>query len=220
MVRKVSSAVIARLPRYYRFLTDLQLEGTERISSEELSRIMGVTASQIRQDLNHFGGFGQQGYGYNVSHLRNEIGRILGLDKRHNMIIVGGGNLGRALAGYANFATRGFDVLGVFDRDPAVVGTAVRGIVIRPMEGLEDFIRQNDIAIVALTVPRDSVHELAIRAYRAGIRAFWNFAHIDLDLPGDAVVQNVHLSESLMQLSYMLNSSPQKRESHENTSGQ
>lgn len=204
--KTISAAVIKRLPRYYRYLTDLQRENVERISSDELSKRMGVTASQIRQDLNNFGGFGQQGYGYNVEFLRTEIGKILGLDHVHNMVIIGGGNLGRALAGYANFESRGFVVKGIFDSNPELVGKKVRGIRIMSMGVLEPFLKENDVAIVVLAIPRTQAVEVARQLYEYGIRAIWNFAHVDLDLPDDAYVENVHLSESLMQLSYCLNS--------------
>ena len=198
--------MIKRLPRYYRYLSDLQSENVERISSDELSKRMGVTASQIRQDLNNFGGFGQQGYGYNVEYLRTEIGKILGLDKVHNMVIIGGGNLGRALAGYANFESRGFVVKGIFDSNPELVGTKIRDIKIMSMGVLETFLKENDVAIVALAIPRGDAVSVAKKLYDCGIRAIWNFAHVDLDLPSDAFVENVHLSDSLMQLSYRLNS--------------
>lgn len=204
--KSISAAVIKRLPRYYRYLSDLQSENVERISSDELSKRMGVTASQIRQDLNNFGGFGQQGYGYNVEYLRTEIGKILGLDKVHNMVIIGGGNLGCALAGYANFESRGFVVKGIFDSNPELVGTKIRDIKIMSMGVLETFLKENDVAIVALAIPRGDAVSVAKKLYDCGIRAIWNFAHVDLDLPSDAFVENVHLSESLMQLSYRLNS--------------
>ena len=204
--KSISAAVIKRLPRYYRYLSDLQSENVERISSDELSKRMGVTASQIRQDLNNFGGFGQQGYGYNVEYLRTEIGKILGLDKVHNMVIIGGGNLGRALAGYANFESRGFVVKGIFDSNPELVGTKIRDIKIMSMGVLETFLKENDVAIVALAIPRGDAVSVAKKLYDCGIRAIWNFAHVDLDLPSDAFVENVHLSESLMKLSYRLNS--------------
>ena len=204
--KSISAAVIKRLPRYYRYLSDLQSENVERISSDELSKRMGVTASQILQDLNNFGGFGQQGSGYNVEYLRTEIGKILGLDKVHNMVIIGGGNLGRALAGYANFESRGFVVKGIFDSNPELVGTKIRDIKIMSMGVLETFLKENDVAIVALAIPRGDAVSVAKKLYDCGIRAIWNFAHVDLDLPSDAFVENVHLSESLMQLSYRLNS--------------
>lgn len=203
--RRISSAVIRRLPRYYRFLADLQAENIERISSEELSRRMRVTASQIRQDLNNFGGFGQQGYGYNVGYLRDEIGKILGLDKKHNLIVIGAGNIGRALAGYSNFERQGFYVKGLFDIDPDVIGVSVRGIPVMHNDQICSFIRDNDIVIAVIAVSRESAQEIAELVYGCGIRAIWNFAHVDLVIPDDATVENVHLSESLLTLSYRLN---------------
>ena len=203
--RPISSAVIKRLPRYYRYLQELNQEKMERISSEELSRRMGVTASQIRQDLNNFGGFGQQGYGYNVNYLQTEIGKILGLDKTHNMIIVGGGNLGRALAGYTQLENRGFVVVGIFDANPDKVGTKIRDNVVRPMEELEDFVAKNEISIATLAIPKQPAQKVADRLCRCGIKAIWNFAHVDLKVPKDVYVENVNLVESLMQLSYQLN---------------
>lgn len=200
----ISAAVIKRLPRYYRYLGELIEEGTVRISSGELSKLMNVTASQIRQDLNNFGGFGQQGYGYNVEYLYGEIGRLLGVDRRHNIIVVGSGHLGQAIANYANFERRGFIVKGMFDKDPAVIGKKVRGIEIMGMERLEDFIKKNKIEIAALTLPKQQAPRIAEELVSYGIRGIWNFAHVDLKLPGDIVVENVHLSESLMRLSYNL----------------
>lgn len=203
--KEISQAVIGRLPRYFRYLGELKDEGVERISSQELSGMMKVTASQIRQDFNNFGGFGQQGYGYNVEHLYNEIGRILGLDRQHNFVIVGAGNLGRALGNYINFEKRGFVFRGIFDQDPAVVGTEVRGIRVMAMEEVERFIRENDIDIAVLTIPKNDAPGVAERLVQAGIRAIWNFAHVDLNVPEEIQVENVHLSDSLMKLSYNIN---------------
>lgn len=200
----ISTAVIKRLPRYYRYLGELMEAGTERISSNELSKLMNVTASQIRQDLNNFGGFGQQGYGYNVEFLYNEIGRLLGVDRRHNIIVVGSGHLGQAIANYTNFERRGFIVKGMFDNNSDVIGRKVRGIRVMSMEEIEEFIRVNKIEIAALTLPKQQAAEIAERLVKYGIRGFWNFAHIDLKLPKGIVVENVHLSESLMRLSYNL----------------
>ncbi len=207
----ISRAVIERLPRYYRYLGELLEEGVERISSGELSRRMRVTASQIRQDLNNFGGFGQQGYGYNVKYLYDEIGKILGIDRQHNLIIIGSGNLGQAIANYANFERRGFIVKGMFDVNPKLIGMVVRGVEIMGVENLEDFIVENDVQIAALTIPKTKAPEIADRLVAAGIKAIWNFAHIDLDVPDDVVVENVHLSESLMRLSYRVCSMQDKQ---------
>ena len=205
--RHISKAVIARLPRYYRYLGNLINENTERISSGDLSRIMHVTASQIRQDLNNFGGFGQQGYGYNVKYLYHEIGRILGLDKTYNMIIVGAGNLGQALANYVLFEKRGFRVIAVFDKNPDLAGKTIREIPIMMTEEMPSFIDGNSIDIAALTLPAAGAVSICPILVDHGIKAIWNFAHTDLDVPKDVIVENVHLSESLMQLSYRLNTS-------------
>lgn len=178
--------------------------GVERISSNDLSKRMKVTASQIRQDLNNFGGFGQQGYGYNVKYLYEEIGKILGLYEKHNIIIIGGGNLGQALANYASFEKRGFIVRGIFDIRPELEGKDVRGIKIRMMDELKDFIESNNIDIGVLTIPKTQAVDVANLLVANGVKAIWNFAHIDLNLPDDIVVENVHLSESLMKLSYKI----------------
>ena len=200
--KEISKAVIARLPRYYRYLQDLLEEGTERISSNELSKRMQVTASQIRQDLNNFGGFGQQGYGYNVQYLFEEIGKILGLDREHNIIIVGAGNLGQALANYVEFEKKGLMIKGIFDVNPRLIGNTVRGIEIRMIDEMEAFIRDNKIEIAALTVPKSKAEDTAKLLVQYGIKGIWNFANIDLHTIENVVVENVHLSESLMKLSY------------------
>ena len=202
---EISKAVVKRLPRYYRYLGDLLEAKVERISSNELSDMMHVTASQIRQDLNNFGGFGQQGYGYNVKYLYNEIGKILGLDQTYRMIIIGAGNLGQALANYVKFEKRGFWIKGIFDVNPRLKGMTVRGIEIRMTDELPQFIRDNQIQIAALTLPKAGAEAVAPILVENGVRAIWNFAHTDLNVPKDVVVENVHLSESLMQLSYNLN---------------
>ena len=200
--KEISKAVIARLPRYYRYLQDLLEEGTERISSNELSKRMQVTASQIRQDLNNFGGFGQQGYGYNVQYLFEEIGKIFGLDREHNIIIVGAGNLGQALANYVEFEKKGLMIKGIFDVNPRLIGNTVRGIEIRMIDEVEAFIRDNKIEIAALTVPKSKAEDMAKLLVTYGIKGIWNFANIDLHTIENVVVENVHLSESLMKLSY------------------
>ena len=200
--KEISQAVIQRLPRYYRYLEDLMDQGIERISSGELSKRMHLTASQIRQDLNNFGGFGQQGYGYNVRYLYNEIAKILGIDRQHNIIIIGAGHLGQAIANYANFERRGFLIKGMFDVDPNLFGKTIRGARVYSLDNLEKFVSENDIQIAALTIPKTRAMEVADRLIKSGIKAIWNFAHTDLVVPDDVVVENVHLSESLMRLSY------------------
>ena len=200
----ISQAVIGRLPRYYRYLGDLKDSGIERISSQDLSKLMKVTASQIRQDFNNFGGFGQQGYGYNVEYLYNEIANILGLNNQHNLIIIGAGNLGQALANYVNFERRGFIVKGIFDINPKLHGKELRGIPVQPIEAAEQFVRDNNIDIAVLTIPKESAVKTAESLVKCNIKAIWNFAHVDLNVPDNVVVENVHLSDSLMKLSYSL----------------
>ena len=203
--KEISQAVISRLPRYFRYLGDLKDEGIERISSQELSELMQVTASQIRQDFNNFGGFGQQGYGYNVEYLYDEISKILGLNKTHHLIIVGAGNLGQALGNYMNFERRGFILKGLFDCNPALAGKKVRGIAVQPMENIEAFVKENDIDIAVITIPKTSAVSVAEQLVSYGIKAIWNFAHVDLKVPEGIQVENVHLSDSLMKLSYNIN---------------
>ena len=195
--KMISQAVISRLPRYFRYLGELKNEGIERISSQELSARMQVTASQIRQDFNHFGGFGQQGYGYNVNYLYSEIANILGLNEEHNLISIGAGHLGQALV-------RGFIFRGIFDNNPALWGTTIRGIEVMPMDRIEQFVRENAVDIAVLSIPKDGAVSVANDLVRFGIKAIWNFAHVDLLLPKEVKVENVHLSDSLMKLSYML----------------
>ncbi len=200
----ISRAVIERLPRYFRYLGELKDSGVERISSHDLSVLMRVTASQIRQDLNHFGGFGQQGYGYNVESLYEEISRILGLNREHRLIIVGAGNLGQALANYVNFEKRGFIIKGIFDIDEKKHGRLIRDIPICRMEDMKQFIRDNDIDIAVLTIPKSEAVEVAEELVKSGIKGIWNFAHTDLNVPDELAVVNVHLYDSLLELSYKL----------------
>ena len=211
--KNISPAVIKRLPRYYRYLGDLLKSGIDRISSKELSEKMQVTASQIRQDLNNFGGFGQQGYGYNVEYLYNEIAKILGLDKDYNLIIVGAGNLGTALTNYTDFAKRGFYVKKAFDVKPELIGKKIGEIEILGMDKLPEYIKNNQVDIAAitvpkemaaLTVPKEIATDTAAKLVKYGIKAIWNFAPVDLRLPKDVVVETIHLSDTLMRLSYSL----------------
>lgn len=203
MEKGISQAVIRRMPRYYRYLGELLESGVERVSSSELSNIMNVTASQIRQDLNNFGGFGQQGYGYNVRYLYDEIGKILGLTETHNIIIIGAGNLGQAIANYGRFDRLGFKTIALFDIIPELIGQDIRGIRIYALDDLEDFCKNHKVDIAALTMPKQGADNTAQRLVELGIHAIWNFAHVDLNVTDDSVVvENVHLSDSLMQLSY------------------
>ena len=203
--RRISKAVIKRLPRYYRYLGEMLNNGVERISSGELSNKMQVTASQIRQDLNNFGGFGQQGYGYNVKYLYTEIGKILGLNEKHKFVIIGAGNLGQALANYMNFERRGFLFKGMFDNNPSLYGKKIREMEVKPMEELSDFVKDNNIDIAVLTIPKTSAVAVAEQLVMDGIKGIWNFAHVDLNVPKNIQVENVHLSDSLMKLTYNIN---------------
>ncbi|MCR5704795.1 MAG: redox-sensing transcriptional repressor Rex [Eubacterium sp.] len=209
-MEKISKAVVSRLPRYYRYLEELRQQKIERISSKELSELMNVTASQIRQDLNNFGGFGQQGYGYNVSYLYEEIGKILGLNQNHKMVIVGAGNLGRAIANYGNFKNRGFEITALFDQNQELIGKKTAEGEILDIKDLYEYVVENNVDIVALTLPKGPAKEIADKLVECGVKAFWNFAHTDLGLPEDVLVENVHLSESLMRLTYRISEKGQK----------
>lgn len=201
----VSISVIRRLPRYHRFLNDLLQRGIHRISSRELAELMSLTASQIRQDLNCFGGFGQQGYGYNVDALYEEISKILGLDKGLKIILLGAGNLGMALVKHLDFAAKGFQLMGIFDANPNLVGQKVRGIEIQDESRLEDFCKRNVPDVAILCLPRDVVESVGEKLIGYGVRGFWNFSHYDLSVKHkDIAVQNVHLGDSLMTLCYQV----------------
>ena len=200
--KEISQAVIQRLPRYYRYLEDLMDQGIDRISSSDLSRRMHLTASQIRQDLNNFGGFGQQGYGYNVKNLHEEIAKILNIDREHPMIIVGAGHLGIALANYTSFRKRGFVIKGIFDSDPKLWGEDIGGLKVAPMEEIESVVKRDNIRLAALCIPKAAAVTVAAKLVSYGVDGIWNFAHVDLELPGHVITENVHLSESLMRLSY------------------
>ena len=203
--KKISNAVIKRLPRYYRYLGELLENDVVRISSKELSERMGVTASQIRQDLNNFGGFGQQGYGYNVEYLYSEIAKILGLENHYSVIVIGAGNLGQALANYTDFEKRAFVIKGLFDVNPRLVGISVRGIEVMDMDSIQDFVNENNVDIAVLTVPKMKAPQIANDLVAGGIKGIWNFAPVDLEIHDrGVVVENVHLSESLMTLSYRI----------------
>ena len=210
-MRKISKAVITRLPRSYRYLDELIQQDVERVSSKELSDMMNVTASQIRQDLNNFGGFGQQGYGYNVKYLYDEIGKLLGLDVTHKMIIVGAGNLGQAIANYGNFRNRGFEITALFDKNKDLIGKkTVNGTEIRDISTIIDYVKNENIEIVALALPKGPATDIAEKLVECGVKAFWNFAHTDLGLSDDIIVENVHLSESLMKLTYRISEKANK----------
>lgn len=202
---KISMAVIRRLPKYHRYLGDLILNDIDRISSKELSEKIGFTASQIRQDFNCFGDFGQQGYGYNVRELFDDINKILGLNKTYNTIIVGAGNLGQALANYSGFEKRGFNLKGIFDKNPKLFGINIRDVEIKDVDDLEEFVKAEDINIGILCLPKNQAQGVADVLVKCNINAIWNFAPTDLDVPEEVTVENVHLIESLLTLSYRLN---------------
>lgn len=200
----LSEPVIKRLPMYYRYLKKLESEGTVYISSTTLSALMGLTASQVRQDINAFGGIGRQGSGYPVHEMKQHIGQLMGVDRRQTMIIVGMGHLGCAIAAYEPFEKNNFLTLAGFDSDPQKSGTNVRGLSILPIEQIEDFLQNQHADIAALTLPAISAQAMGERLYSSGVRGFWNFAPIDLQLPPDAAIINVHLEASLEQLSYRM----------------
>lgn len=202
--KKISEAVIKRLPRYYRYLGDLKNENILRISSKDLSNLMGITASQIRQDLNCFGGFGQQGYGYNVDYLYDEIGKILGTDRENSVIILGGGNLGKAIANYHNFKKRGFSIKAIFDKDKDVIGTEINGIMVYDIKDLKKYLDENHIDIVVLTLPAKGIKKVIDVIVASDIKGIWNFSYLDLKVPDSIAMVNVHMSDSLMTLSYKI----------------
>lgn len=202
----ISNSVIRRLPRYYRFLGELEDQQISKISSRELSERMHLTASQIRQDLNCFGGFGQQGYGYNVSELRKEIGRILGVDKHRKTILIGAGNLGTALAVHINFEKSGCSLIGIFDSNKKIVGNPLGKLTITDIDDLEKFCRENKPEVAVLCMPKSVTKEIVDRLTELGVRSFWNFSHYDINVEHkNIIVENVHLGDSLLTLSYGVN---------------
>lgn len=202
--KRISDAVIRRLPRYYRYLDELHGRGVERISSQLLGRHMGVTASQIRQDLSCFGEFGQQGYGYNIVELRAEIGRILGVDQPRRLIVVGAGHLGHALLQNFDFAQGGFHMDTAFDVSGALIGTTINGVTVRAMDELEAYCRANQPAVAVLTVPRSVAQEVAEQVVALGVRGIWNFTNEELSVPPEVFLENVHFADSLLTLSYRI----------------
>ena len=202
--KKVPAVVVKRLPRYYRYLGELLEQNITRISSGALSKKMNVTASQIRQDFNYFGGFGQQGYGYNVEYLYNTIGDILGLNDGDKTIIIGAGNLGRALANHNYFEKRGFKLIGIFDIDEQIIGTEINGIKVMPDSELKEFLVKNRVDIAILTLPRGEVQQIAEQLAECGVRGLLNFSYTELDLPNNVAVESVHLSDYIMTLSYKI----------------
>ena len=202
--KNISMAVIRRLPKYHRYLSDLLDKDVQRISSKELSDIIGFTASQIRQDLNNFGGFGQQGYGYNVEALHREIGNILGLNKVYNAVLIGAGNLGQAIANYAGFRKAGFRIKALFDANPRMIGLKIRDFEVLDSENIETFVQEKNIDIAILCIPKHGAQDVVDRLVKSGIKGIWNFASIDLEVPNGVIVENVNLTESLFTLSYLM----------------
>jgi len=203
--KRISMSVVKRLPRYYRYLGGLLDRGVMRISSKELSDLMDITASQIRQDFNNFGCFGQQGYGYNVEMLMGAIGGILGLSRVYNLVIIGAGHLGQALVSNSRFSKRGFRFIGMFDVDPSLIGKEVSGLTIMHMDGLGAFLAANEADIAVFTLPGENAQEVFDAVSASGVKGVWNFSNLDLKSTGDIKVQSEHLTDSLMTLSYMLN---------------
>lgn len=203
---KVSNAIIRRLPRYRRYLNELRKQGVKKISSNELSELIGYTASQIRQDLNTFGGFGQQGYGYSVDSLFQEINKILGLDREYKTIVVGIGNLGQAITNYTYYYKIGFNIVGLFDVNPKLVGLSINDVLVRDFSEMSDFVKENDIDIAIICVNRENAQKVTDVLVDAGIDGIWNFAPVDPDVPNDVAVENVHLSDSLHTLSFLIRS--------------
>ncbi len=208
--RNISMAVIRRLPKYHRYLADLLRNEVDRISSKELGERIGFTASQIRQDLNCFGDFGQQGYGYNVKDLHAQISNILGLTRDYKIIIIGAGNIGQALANYANFEEFGFDIDAIFDVNPKMVGIKIRDVEIRDIDTMDSYIKDNDVAIAILCVPGRAAQGVCDVLAENGIKAIWNFAPVDLNVPSDIVIENVHLIDSLLTITCLLNEKGEK----------
>lgn len=201
---KISNAVIRRLPRYRRILEELAGKDIERISSSELSGLTGYTASQIRQDFNNFGGFGQQGYGYNVKGLSAQIGLILGLDREYRMVIIGSGNLGQAIANYATYYKRGFKITAMFDVNPKLIGISINDIEVQDYEFLEDYLKENQVEIGIICTTKNSAQDVASKLTAGNVKGIWNFAPADVEVGNDVVLENVHLSDSLNILAYYI----------------
>ena len=202
---KISNAVIRRLPRYRRYLNELRKKGVDKISSNEFSHLTGYTASQIRQDLNNFGGFGQQGYGYSVEGLYNEISAILGLDRGYRMVVVGAGNLGRAIVNHTYYYKTGFIVTGIFEVDQNLIGTSINGIEVMDYENIVDFVESENIDIGVICTTKEAAQEVADKMCFAGVEGLWNFAPVDIETPSHVAVENVHISDSLHSLAYHMN---------------
>ncbi|MDP4121140.1 MAG: redox-sensing transcriptional repressor Rex [Bacillota bacterium] len=203
--KNISMSVIRRLPRYYRFLSDLVDKEVDRISSGELAKRMNLTASQVRQDFNCFGGFGQQGYGYSVKALKNEIESILSLKSGYNSVLIGVGNLGRAVAMHMEFEARGFKLIGAFDQDRNLIGKPLNHLIIKDIDGIDSFCDENKIDVAILCIPKEAAESIVEKLYGFGVRYFWNFSHFDISVAyPDTIIENVHMSDSLMTLCYRI----------------
>ena len=208
--KNISVAVIRRLPKYHRYLKEMLDNDIKRISSKELSKMIGFTASQIRQDLNNFGGFGQQGYGYNVDDLYSEIGKILGLTRQYNIAIVGAGNLGQALANYSSFDRLGFKLQAMFDVNPKLIGLKINNVKVLDMDQFEDFVKANNVEIVYICTSRDGAQNVADKIQKTDVRAIWNFAPVDLKIKSGIIEENIHLIDNLLTVSYFLKDNIEK----------
>lgn len=199
----IPRGVISRLPVYYRYLSGLS-QAQEKISSAELGKALNMTAAQIRSDLSYFGSFGLHGYGYRVNELKQHIAEILGLDRAYQLVLIGAGNLGRALASYKNFRLRGFIINAIFDSDPQVIGEELAGVQIQAIDNLEDYLQENACDIAVICTPREASQAVCDRLVSAGVKAIWNFSPIHLHVPDDVIVEHIHLTDSLLQLSFQL----------------
>lgn len=208
----IPRGVISRLPKYYRYLSGLS-QAQEKISSAELGKALNMTAAQIRSDLSYFGSFGLHGYGYRVDELKNHISAILGLDREYSLVLIGAGNLGRAIASYPNIRKRGFIIKAIFDADPEVIGTELAGLTIRSIDTLEDYLQANPCDIAVITTPKEASQAVCDRICRAGIKAIWNFSPLDLRVPNDVILEHTHLTDSLLQLSFQITNNETEKSS-------
>ncbi len=202
---RISGAVIRRLPKYRRYLEELLNKNIYRISSKDLSRMIGFSASQIRQDLNNFGGFGQQGYGYSVKELYEQIGKILGLDRPYNVVIIGTGNLGQAIANYTHFYRTGFIIKAMFDINPRLIGLRINDVEVKDSETVGEYLKDSDIDFGIICTNKESAQDIAKTLIDGGVKGIWNFAPLDLQVPEHIILENVHLSDSLHALTYFFN---------------
>ncbi len=207
---KISNAVIKRLPRYRRYLKELRKKGVDKISSNEFSSLIGYTASQIRQDLNNFGGFGQQGYGYSVDGLYHEISAILGLDKQYKMVIVGAGNLGQAIVNHTYYYKSGFIVSAIFEVNPKLIGLKINDIEVMDYENIVEYVEENKIDIGIISTTMDAAQEVADKLCFAGVKGLWNFAPVDIETPSHVAIENVHITDSLYSLAYHINGAQER----------